>query len=124
MLSKLAVVVGLAIGVQSSPLGRYARVINERQLAKDTTYDFIIAGGGIAGLTVADRLTENPKGILLQSYPSYSNISNKLIMNFSIRLGHRVWAVRPTRGRCYGAWCLFPCTLPLAAAIQHSSDSA
>ncbi|KAJ0114872.1 hypothetical protein J7T55_004614 [Diaporthe amygdali] len=46
--------------VQASPL--HATVIS-RELANNTQqYDFIIAGGGIAGLTLADRLTENPEG--------------------------------------------------------------
>ena len=40
---------------------RYATVVS-RQTADATTYDFVIAGGGIAGLTVADRLTENANG--------------------------------------------------------------
>jgi DeoR/GlpR family transcriptional regulator of sugar metabolism len=33
------------------------------------SYDFIIIGGGTSGLTVADRLTENPNGALPKSYP-------------------------------------------------------
>ena len=50
-----------AITVQArAHLGRTAKVIDARQITNETTYDFIIAGGGIAGLTVADRLTENP----------------------------------------------------------------
>ncbi|RYP43698.1 hypothetical protein DL768_009766 [Monosporascus sp. mg162] len=31
-----------------------------RELVSATEYDFIIAGGGVSGLTVADRLTEDP----------------------------------------------------------------
>lgn len=31
-------------------------------------YDYVIIGGGTSGLTVADRLTENPKSTYL--YPS------------------------------------------------------
>jgi len=50
--------------------GRTAQVIKARQLSNETTYDFIIAGGGIAGLTVADRLTENPNGISLSLFKS------------------------------------------------------
>jgi len=42
-------------------LPRYATIVS-RQTANNTNYDFVIAGGGISGLTVADRLTEDPNG--------------------------------------------------------------
>lgn len=32
------------------------------EVASATKYDFIIVGGGVSGLTVADRLTEHPAG--------------------------------------------------------------
>lgn len=38
--------------VNGSPLGKHARVVT-RDTAANTTYDFVIAGGGMAGLTVA-----------------------------------------------------------------------
>jgi len=44
-------------------LGKFARVVTP-EVASNTTYNFIIAGGGIGGLTVADRLTEDPNGEL------------------------------------------------------------
>ena len=47
--------------VSGHPLGRYARIVG-KETVSNTSYNFIIAGGGIAGLTVADRLTEDPKG--------------------------------------------------------------
>lgn len=39
----------------------FARVVDSA-VASSTEYDFVVAGGGTAGLTVADRLTENPNG--------------------------------------------------------------
>ena len=33
-----------------------------RQEVSSAGYDFVIAGGGVAGLTLADRLTEDPNG--------------------------------------------------------------
>lgn len=44
--------------VVSTPL--LAQVVEEL----DSSYDFIVVGGGLSGLTVADRLTENPSSTL------------------------------------------------------------
>lgn len=58
-------ILAIAIGVSGHALlGQYARTITSRVLSNDSAYDFVIAGGGIAGLTVADRLTENPNSTL------------------------------------------------------------
>lgn len=42
-------------------LGRLARVVG-RDASLRESYDFVVAGGGTSGLTVADRLTEDPDG--------------------------------------------------------------
>jgi ribulose 1,5-bisphosphate synthetase/thiazole synthase len=63
MMRGTIVSLGLAVVVQAtSELGRSATIIEARDISNETSYDFVIAGGGIAGLTVADRLTEDPKG--------------------------------------------------------------
>jgi hypothetical protein len=41
---------------------RYAQIIG-RDASVNVTYDFVIVGGGTSGLTVADRLTENPQSL-------------------------------------------------------------
>jgi hypothetical protein len=100
-------------------LGRTARVIEARQINNETTYDFIIAGGGIAGLTVADRLTENQNGISIAFLKSYT-----LIVYDSYCTSHRIRPVRPGRRRCHDPWCLLPSTVPLAAVGEHTTSRA
>jgi hypothetical protein len=41
---------------------RHATIVDRQSV--NSNYTFIIAGGGIAGLTLADRLTEDPKGTM------------------------------------------------------------
>jgi ribulose 1,5-bisphosphate synthetase/thiazole synthase len=43
-------------------LPRFSTPVSAREVAA-TSYDYVIVGGGISGLTVADRLTENPGGV-------------------------------------------------------------
>lgn len=66
MRSTIALSLILALGVHSRALGWHARAITERDLASNATYDFVIAGGGTAGLTVADRLSETLNGMAIQ----------------------------------------------------------
>ncbi|EKG20738.1 Glucose-methanol-choline oxidoreductase [Macrophomina phaseolina MS6] len=53
-----AFILTLVIGVQAK-LGRLAQVVG-RDVSLQDSYDFVVAGGGTSGLTVADRLTEDP----------------------------------------------------------------
>lgn len=53
--------------VHSSPLTGKARVVG-RDVNLQDAYDYVIVGGGTSGLTVADRLTEDPKGLEARSY--------------------------------------------------------
>ena len=38
-----------------------------RDLPLKQSYDFVVIGGGTSGLTVADRLTEDPNSMLLEN---------------------------------------------------------
>lgn len=60
--------------------GKYARVV-QSSIVSNTTYDFVIIGGGIAGLTVADRLTEDSTGM------TWFGFSQLLLMKYSQCLG-------------------------------------
>jgi hypothetical protein len=51
-----------AAPVEPIRIPRHATVVDGRSL--QSNYTFIIAGGGISGLTLADRLTEDPNGTL------------------------------------------------------------
>ena len=58
LFSLLAVFVS---GTSGLKIPRHATLVS-RETALKTSYDFVIAGGGISGLTVADRLTEDAQG--------------------------------------------------------------
>jgi hypothetical protein len=61
-LRHIAAIYALAWSAVALGLPRHATLVS-RQNASTTHYDFVIAGGGISGLTVADRLTEDPNGM-------------------------------------------------------------
>ena len=61
MLPVVALLLSAVVRIEARALAKNAVVI-ERATASNTTYDYIIAGGGLSGLTIADRLTENPAG--------------------------------------------------------------
>jgi choline dehydrogenase len=62
MLVNSLLLAALAALAHARPARLAARVV-DAQTAAQTEYDFIIAGGGTSGLTVADRLTEKPNGV-------------------------------------------------------------
>jgi hypothetical protein len=53
-----------SLGVFATPLDRlrYANILARGDQVKDT-YDYVIVGAGTAGLTLADRLTEDKKSM-------------------------------------------------------------
>ncbi|KAF9872374.1 hypothetical protein CkaCkLH20_10201 [Colletotrichum karsti] len=62
LLQKVARTLALLACAQSTAALRVPRhaTVASRQTVDETKYDFVIAGGGVSGLTVADRLTEDP----------------------------------------------------------------
>lgn len=50
--------------VSPQPLDTRATVVDPASDLKDR-YDYVVVGGGTSGLTVANRLTEDPSGMLV-----------------------------------------------------------
>ncbi|KAF5520027.1 Dehydrogenase xptC [Colletotrichum aenigma] len=59
VIGALAVLLACSSHVSGLRVPHHATVAS-REVAANTEYDFLIAGGGVSGLTVADRLTEDP----------------------------------------------------------------
>ncbi len=62
LLGALLPFAALSVAAPAEPVKvpRHATIVDRQSLLSQ--YTFIIAGGGIAGLTLADRLTEDPNG--------------------------------------------------------------
>ena len=62
LLGALLPFAALSVAAPAEPgkVPRHATIVDRQSILSQ--YTFIIAGGGIAGLTLADRLTEDPSG--------------------------------------------------------------
>jgi hypothetical protein len=79
---------GLLQGIYGQATVQHAGLVG-RDLPLKQSYDFIVIGGGTSGLTVADRLTEDPNSVFPESRHLPHSPTNSLR---SLRTCHRVWS--------------------------------
>lgn len=75
----------LISNVYSAPAGSFSHAtILERAAAVKAEYDYVIVGGGTAGLTVGDRLTEDGKCLAsldsISSSPFHTSLLGTLLI--------------------------------------------
>ncbi|PGG95816.1 hypothetical protein AJ79_09853 [Helicocarpus griseus UAMH5409] len=73
------------------PAAKYARVVDSTTVSK-TKYDFIVVGGGTGGLTVADRLTEDPNtSVLVIEYGPFDQGEEDILVPGLYNPGKYLW---------------------------------
>lgn len=119
----VSIVFVVQLVLQAEAFPRHATVVS-RGLANATiNYDFIIAGGGIAGLTLAERLTEVPEGIVAaKEYLSKVPKILSVLITFSICLGGGSWPIGPWRECCPCTRSLQPRPVLLANGLDASNS--
>lgn len=80
-------ILGLLKGVYGEGTVQHAGLVG-RDLPLKQSYDFIVIGGGTSGLTVADRLTEDPNSVFPSNRHLRRSPTNCLR---SLCTCHRVW---------------------------------
>jgi hypothetical protein len=107
----------LALGLSASQLAKAAPVsgvTSSPEGIDGSTYDYIVIGGGLAGLTVAGRLSEDPAVSVLVVEAGADDRDNPAVFDiyeFTVALGTALdWQYPAEDGRIINS-CVVECTL-------------